>query len=38
LARLYGAALAQLGATVNVEKVEEMTLSGLKTVYESVFK
>ncbi|WP_303504367.1 2-dehydro-3-deoxygalactonokinase [Pacificibacter sp. 1_MG-2023] len=38
LARLYGAALSKLGATVNVEKVDTMTLSGLKTVYESVFK
>lgn len=38
LARLYGAALSTLGATVKVEKVDTMTLSGLKTVYESVFK
>lgn len=38
LARLYGAALQQLNATVKVEKVDAMTLSGLKTVYESVFK
>jgi 2-dehydro-3-deoxygalactonokinase len=38
LARLYGAALSQLGAKVKVEKVDAMTLSGLKTVYESVFK